>query len=210
MSTVILVRPGCTDFDDQRRLQGSLDIPLNKRGEWQLGQVVETIRELPIEAVLTSSCEPCYSTAAALAKALDVPLKKKDKLENLDQGLWQGLSVAEIRHKFPRVFKQWEDAPETVWPPEGETVNEGVTRIESVLKKPLKKYGTFVVVASEPFASLISASLRGVEADDLCASLFACCEDHLVEVIQTEKNGSEDSRNGHSKELPITVASVTG
>jgi probable phosphoglycerate mutase len=208
MSTVILVRPGCTDFDDQKRLQGSLDIPLNERGENQLARVVNAIRELPIEAVLTSSCEPCFSSAEALAKALDVPLKKKSKLENLDQGLWQGLSIDEIRHKFPKVFKQWEDAPETVCPPEGETVTEGVTRIESVLKKPLRKYSTFVVVASEPFASLISASLRGVDADGLCASLFACCEDHLVEVIQTEQNGSEDSRNGHSTEISIAVASA--
>ena len=209
MSTVILVRPGCTDFDDQKRLQGSLDIPLNQRGESQLSRVVEAIRGLPVEVVLTGSCEPCYSSAEALAKALDVPLKKKSKLENLHHGLWQGLSLDEIRHKFPRVFKQWEDAPETVCPPEGETVTEGVTRIETVLKKPLKKYGTFVVVASEPFATLISASLRGVEADDLCRSLFGCCEDHLVEVIQTEQNGSDDSRNGHSKEIPITIPSAT-
>lgn len=209
MSTVILVRPGCTDFDDQRRLQGSLDIPLNERGQGQLSQVVEAIKGLPIEVVLTGSCEPCCSSAEALAKALDVPLKKKSKLENLHHGLWQGLSLDEIRHKFPRVFKQWEEAPETVCPPEGETVNEGVTRIESVLKKPLKKYGTFVVVASEPFATLISASLRGVDADDLCGSLFGCCEDHLVEVIQTEQNGADDSWNGHSTEIPIAVPTAT-
>ena len=209
MSTVIPVRPGCTDFDDQKRLQGSLDIPLNQRGESQLSRVVEAIRELPVEVVLTGSCEPCYSSADALASALDVPLKKKSKLENLHHGLWQGLSLDEIRHKFPKVFKQWEEAPETVCPPEGETVTEGVTRIESVLKKPLKKYSTFVVVASEPFATLISASLRGVEADDLCRSLFGCCEDHLVEVIQTEQNGSKESRNGHSQEIPIAVPGVS-
>lgn len=206
MSTVILVRPGCTDFDDQKRLQGSLDIPLNARGEDQLSRVVDAIRSLPIEVVLSGSCEPCLSSAEALADALDVPLKKKAKLENLHQGLWQGLSLDEIRHKFPKVFKQWEEAPETVCPPEGETVTDGVTRIESVLRKPLKKYGTFVVVASEPFATLISASLRGVEPDDLCSSLFGCCEDHLVEVIQTEQNGSDDSRNGRSTELPIAVS----
>lgn len=207
MSTVILVRPGCTDFDDQKRLQGSLDIPLNERGENQTARVIDAIKELPIEVILTGSNEPCFSSAEVLAKALDVPLKTKSKLENLHHGLWQGLSLDEIRRKFPRAFKQWGDAPETVCPPEGETVNDGVVRIESVLKKPLKKYGTFVVVASEPFASLISAGLRGVEADDLCGSLFACCEDHLVEVIQTEQNGSDETRNGHSTEIPITVSS---
>jgi len=206
MPTVILVRPGCTDFDAQKRLQGSLEIPLNQRGESQLDRVVEAIRTLPVEVVLTGSCEPCLSSAEALAKAFDVPLKRKSKLENLHHGLWQGLSLDEIRRKYPRVFKQWEDAPETVCPPEGETITEGVSRIESVLKKPLRKYGTFVIVASEPIATLISASLRGIEPDDLCSSLFGCCEDHLVEVIQTEQNGSEDSRNGHSTEIPIAVS----
>ena len=205
MSTVVLVRPGCTDFAEQNRIQGSLDLPLNKRGYSQLSKVVEALRDLPVEAVVTGPCDPCRSTAQALSEALDVTLKAKDGLRHLDQGLWQGMSVAEIKRKFPRVYKQWEDAPETVCPPEGETVSGALERIAAALKKPLRKYDSFVVVASEPLASLVSCLLRGETPDDLSGAQFGCCDDHLVEVI--ESRGSTKSRNGHSHELPIPVTS---
>jgi probable phosphoglycerate mutase len=204
MSTVVLIRPGCTDFDEQKRIQGSLNLPLSPRGETQLEQVIAALQNVPVEAVLTGRCDPCRSTGDALADSLGVPHKEKEDLCNLDQGLWQGMSVDEIRRKFPRAYKQWEDAPETVCPPEGETIPEAVDRVSAVLRKPLKKYETFAVVASEPLASLISCTLRGATPDGLSESLFCCCEDHLVEVIHT--NGSAKQRNGHSHEIPIAAS----
>jgi len=204
MSTVVLVRPGCTDFDDQKRIQGSLELPLNDRGQSQLTKVIAALRDQPVEAVLSGSSEPCASVAAAIASTLGVKHKARDDLRNLDQGLWQGLSVDEVRRKFPSVFRQWEEAPETVCPPNGETTTDALERLAGVLKKPLKKYGCFAVVASEPFASLVSFTLRGQTPDDLCGSLFGCCEDNLVEVIET--SGSNGHRVGSSHLIPITTA----
>lgn len=204
MSTVVLVRPGCTDFDEQKRIQGSLELPLNDRGYGQLAKVIDVIRDQPVKAVITGPCEPCRSTAEAVAHALDVTIKEKQALCNLDQGLWQGLCIDEIRKKFPKVFKQWKEAPETVCPPEGETVEIAVERMISALKKPLKKYDCFVVVASEPLASLVSFTLRGAVPEDIGSSMFGCCEDQLVEVIQT--NCPANERTGSSHQIPIAAA----
>lgn len=204
MSTVVLVRPGCTDFDEQKRIQGSLELPLNDRGHCQLVKIIDAIRNQPVEAVVTGPCDPCRSTAEAVAHALDVAVKEKKALGNLDQGLWQGLCVDEIRKKFPRVFKQWVESPETVCPPEGETVAIAVDRMISALKKPLKKYDCFVVVASEPLASLVSCTLRGAPAEDIGDSMFGCCEDQLVEIIQT--SGTANERTGSSEQIPIAAA----
>lgn len=204
MSTVVLVRPGCTDFDEQKRIQGSLELPLNDRGHCQLVKIIDAIRNQPVEAVVTGPCDPCRSTAEAVAHALDVAVKEKKALGNLDQGLWQGLCVDEIRKKFPRVFKQWVESPETVCPPEGETVAIAVDRMISALKKPLKKYDCFVVVASEPLASLVSCTLRGAPAEDIGDSMFGCCEDQLVEIIQT--SGTANERTGFSEQIPIAAA----
>ena len=33
MLQLILIRPGSTDYDVQERIQGSLDMPLNERGQ---------------------------------------------------------------------------------------------------------------------------------------------------------------------------------
>jgi phosphoserine phosphatase len=206
MSTVVLIRPGCTDFDDQKRIQGSLELPLNERGQSQLEKVVDTLQKIPVEIVLTGPCDPCRLTAKRVADALQISLKEKKGLVNLDHGLWQGMSVDEVRRKFPKAFKQWEDAPETVCPPEGETIGEVQERIASALKKPLKKYGTFAVVASEPLASLVSYTLRGLPPDEISRSMFGCCDDHLVEVIEGATSKPHDY-NGYSHEIPISVTS---
>src|SRR4051812_47933651 len=99
MSTVVLVRPGCTDFDDQNRIQGTLDLPLNKRGEQQVLQLVDELRQVPLDIIYTSPCEPARSTAIAIGAELEISVKELDGLRNLDQGLWQGLQVDDIRRK---------------------------------------------------------------------------------------------------------------
>ena len=63
MPTIALVRPGCTDFDDQKRIQGVLNLPLNQRGESQVKEITKLLRKFPLEIVYTSPGEPARSTA---------------------------------------------------------------------------------------------------------------------------------------------------
>ena len=70
MATVVLVRPGCTDFDDQKRIQGSLELPLNDRGQSQLTRVIDALRGQPLDAVLTGPSDPSRSVAEAIAECI--------------------------------------------------------------------------------------------------------------------------------------------
>ena len=38
MLKILLIRPGVTDFDEQGRIKGTLDIPLNENGTAQVAQ----------------------------------------------------------------------------------------------------------------------------------------------------------------------------
>ena len=189
MPTIALVRPGCTDFDDQKRIQGILDLPLNQRGECQVQEITNVLRTVPLEVVYTSPGEPARSTAETIANELDVSLKPTEGLRNLDHGLWQGLAVDEIRRKFPKVFKQWKESPENICPPEGEEVSQAIQRVEKLLQKTVKRKKTFALVASEPLATLVSCLIRGdnVEFSKSCCS---DCDTPLVEIIETDDNGT--------------------
>ncbi len=157
MSDIILIRPGCTDFDEQQRIQGSLELPLNARGREQLGPLVEKLRLQNIEAVFCSTHDPAHSTAEIIAGELGIPVKADEQLNNVHQGLWEGLKIKDVRRKYPKVFKQWRESPECVCPPGGETLAEAATRVRKALQKPLKRKSGFAVVASEPLASIIRA-----------------------------------------------------
>lgn len=161
MSIVAIIRPGLTEYDEQDRIQGSLDLPLSAQGEAQITQIVDRLRGLQIEQIYTSPTDPARSTARSIGDALGVPVKEIEGLENVDHGLWQGLCVDEIKRKQPKVFKQWHDSPGSVCPPEGETCEDAFARASKGLRKPLKKKGAFAVVSVEPMASLIEAVVRG-------------------------------------------------
>ena len=167
MCTIVLIRPGCTDFDEQQRIQGTLDLPLNVRGEQQVQQLVRDLQAVPLEIIFTSPSEPARSTAQYLGANLGTPVKELEGLENLDHGLWQGLPIDDIRRKHPKVFRQWQESPEMVCPPEGEMLVEVVDRVQHTLARQLRKKGAYAIIAPEPVATIIHDVLLAIWPDEL-------------------------------------------
>ena len=156
MLQIVLIRPGSTDYDVQERIQGSLDIPLNEQGAAEVVQTTELLRDKAIETIYATVSQPAMQTAEAIAKALHIKLKKLERLQSLNQGLWQGLLVEEVRRKQPRVYRQWQEQPENVCPPEGEMLSAADDRVRTVLVKLLKRHkeGVIGLVVPEPLLSL--------------------------------------------------------
>ncbi|MBI3467796.1 MAG: histidine phosphatase family protein [Planctomycetes bacterium] len=169
MVQIVLARPGSTDFDQQGRIQGTLDIPLNEQGSHEVANLIRDFQNLGIETVYCSDAEPAVQTATAVATALDVKLKRLENMQNLDQGLWQGMLVDEVRRRQPRVFRQWQEQPECVCPPQGEMLGDARERIQQTLKKLLRKHkeGIIALVVPEPLTSLVKAWLLQCQVGEL-------------------------------------------
>ena len=106
MSTVVLIRPGLTDYDEQSRVLGTLEMPMNEKGLEQVEGIVRHLQreDVQLEAIFASPFDPCCSTARAIAEAQKgIKVKELDELRNVDQGLWQGLPEAALRHLFDTV-----------------------------------------------------------------------------------------------------------
>jgi broad specificity phosphatase PhoE len=188
MVQILLIRPGTTEYDQQGRVQGTLDIPLCEDGRQEVERMVDELRGQPIVAIYASPCQAAAQTAEALGAALDVKIKTLDKLQNLDQGLWQGLLVAEVKAKQPKVYRQWQEQPETVCPPQGETLVAARQRVQSALGKLLKKNksdGLLAIVAPEPLASVIGNVLGNDAWGDLWQGATASAHWQLIEVPET-------------------------
>src|SRR3954454_12499504 len=158
MVQILLIRPGTTEYDQQRRVQGTLDIPLCEDGRQQVEALVDALRDQPIAALYGSPCQAADQTAEALAKALDLKVKTVDKLQNLDQGLWQGMLVSDVKAKQPKVYRQWQEQPETICPPQGETLSSAKQRVSVALAKIIKKHKAdtmLAVVVPQPLASVV-------------------------------------------------------
>jgi probable phosphoglycerate mutase len=169
MLTVILIRPGSTDFDEQGRIQGTLDVPLNEQGIAEVARLADELRVSGLEAIYHSACSSALRTAEVLGTVLNLKPKRLDNFQNLDHGLWQGMRVEEVKRKHPKVYRQWQEQPDSVCPPEGETLDAARTRVQGVLRKLLRKHreGTIGLVVPEPLARLVRCQLSHSEVGNL-------------------------------------------
>jgi broad specificity phosphatase PhoE len=180
MAQVILIRPGTTIYDEQNRVQGVLDIPLSDRGRAEAARLAEFLAEshsgLALAALYCGPGESVIRTAEIVGKVLGLRPRRIDYLRNVDQGLWQGLQIEEIKRRNSKLFRQWIEDPRTVCPPHGETVEDAMARIKVVLKPLFRRHldEIFGLVAGEPLARLISCYLRKTSRPQLDEQLPCC------------------------------------
>lgn len=170
MARFVLIRSGITEYDQQGRVQGTLNIPLCEDGRQDVERLADQLRGQPIEAIYASPSQSALQTAEVLGQVFDRKVKVIDKLANLDFGLWQGMLVADVKAKQPKVYRQWLEQPEIVCPPQGETLAAAKQRVTAALAKLVKKHKPeelFAVVAPEPLASIIRNVVRQDAWDDL-------------------------------------------
>jgi broad specificity phosphatase PhoE len=110
MCQVVLIRPGATIYDEQNRVQGVLDIPLSERGQGEVARMAQKlVRSQDGSSLSALYCGPgenVVRTAEIVGKALGIRPKRIDEFRNLDQGLWQGLQINEIRRRNTKLFRQ--------------------------------------------------------------------------------------------------------
>ncbi len=169
MLQIVLIRPGCTDYDRQKRIQGNLSIPLNDEGRAYALQLADQLRGIPLEMVYCPEGEPAEETARLIADKLGVKLRVLDNLENINLGLWQGMLINDVRHKQPKVYRQWQEQPESVCPPQGEMLSEADDRLRTAVLKLLKRHkeGVIGIVLPEPLLALLRRFLTHAELGDL-------------------------------------------
>jgi len=173
MLRIVLIRPGATDYDCEERIQGALDIPLNRQGLMEVARAVDQLRDKGIEMIYASPCGSAMQSGELLARDLNVRLQKLDRMQNLNLGLWQGMQVADVRHKQPKVYRQWQEQPENVCPPEGEMIEQAEQRIRTAMHKLLRRHkdGVIGLVIPEPLASVVRGYLKNDGLGDLWKAL---------------------------------------
>ncbi len=169
VSRVLLIRPGATDFDDQGRIKGSLDMPMSERGRQQVTSLTEQLAQFQVKTIYTSPCESARETAQRVSQDRDVRIKVVDAFRNVDHGLWHGKLIDEVRRNHPRVYRQGQDSPTDICPPGGESIRDAKARVIKAVRKVIRKSGDDVIaiVIPDPMAWVVQSLLSGEELSDL-------------------------------------------
>jgi len=169
--SLLVIRSGLTDYDLQGRIRGTLDIPLCAAGVAEAKAAATAVAGTPPEALYTAPDGCSLETSRHIARACGLRPRRLADLSNLDQGLWQGMLVDELRVKQPRLYRQWQDNPWAVSPPEGELLEDACSRVESALERLLRRHptGRVAVVVPAPLDQIIRWLTAGESPGDLWA-----------------------------------------
>jgi broad specificity phosphatase PhoE len=194
---VLLIRPGATLYDEQNRVQGILDLPLSERGLAEARRLAATLASpvdgLSLSALYCGPGENVLRTAEILGKVLGLRPRRIDELRNLDQGLWQGLQIEDIKRRNTKLFRQWIDDPRTICPPQGETMALAIERVRWALKPLLRRHQdgeSFGLIVAEPLARLVSCYFRGDPRPQLDEQLPCCGWERIPLPPELLRNGS--------------------
>ena len=130
MKTIYLLRHGQTEWNVEGRMQGRLDSALTALGQQQAIGHGERLKALGgVEHMYVSPSGRTQETAYLLNSFLGAAITFDEVLMERDCGLWGGMTVAEIKERFPSEWEARQKTPYEHRPPGGENTQDMIERV---------------------------------------------------------------------------------
>lgn len=148
MSTLILWRHGRTDWNATGRVQGQLNSELDDVGREQAEAAAQRLAAYRPAAIFASDLHRVMDTVAPLAARTGLPVHTDVRLRERHFGLWQGLTLDEVRQRYPTGYARWRAGERPVGC-EVEDVEDVAKRVSVALEDAVRRYpGQAIVVGS--------------------------------------------------------------
>ena len=137
-----IIRHGETDWNKARKVQGSVDIPLNAYGRHLAKGTAKGFEQLHFDLAYTSPLKRAKETAEIILENRETPLCIDKRLEEISFGIYEGMvcdsqNDSEQFWAFDKLFTQ----PEAYVPMGGESLEELSSRAGEFLEELKKKFG---------------------------------------------------------------------
>jgi phosphoserine phosphatase len=139
MTRIYLLRHGQTQWNKELRFRGRADIPLDENGCRQASAVADAFMDKGIKAIYTSPLRRSVETARPLAEVLHLNVVTLQGLIDVNYGEWEGLAYDEVRNRYAELYHEWEEHPDVVRFPNGESLDEVKRRSFSAFMEAVEK-----------------------------------------------------------------------
>ncbi len=165
MTRIFLVRHGQTAWNVGEIFRGRADVPLDETGLKEADLAGEALKDETIHAIYSSPLKRSVQTAEGIAKYQNLPVQTLEAIIDISYGEWEGKENAEVKQKYPDLYKLWLTEPHKVRFPGGETLDEVRTRTMSAIEKLVKKHQdeSIVLVAHRVPNKVISCAVLGLD-----------------------------------------------
>jgi broad specificity phosphatase PhoE len=154
---IVFVRHGETDWNRERRVQGSEGPALNDAGRDQAKALARSLWEVPLAAVYTSALPRAKETAAYVAGPHSLNIHVDPRLNEIHHGAWEGLSEEELPDLA--LYRRWREDPTCCVLPGAEPLEAVHERAVLAMKEIVAKHpgeeGLIAVVSHQVVLALL-------------------------------------------------------
>ena len=122
ITRILAIRHGETDWNASTRIQGHIDIPLNKMGHWQAQQLAQALSHETIDVIYASDLSRAFETARAVAKVQRKRVIAVPMLRERHFGVFQGRQFKDIEVELPEQATRWRKRDVDFCPEGGESL----------------------------------------------------------------------------------------
>jgi alpha-ribazole phosphatase len=184
---IYLMRHGEVEGAEIPRYNGHADVPLSKRGIVQYHQLKERFAAMRISACYTSDLTRCAVGAEIIGSRLGLTPIRERNLRELDIGIWEGKSWAELMEEYPQEWRARLADITNYRAPGGESLTDLSERVMPVIENIANRHqgeevlvvahgGTNRVILLNAIGAPLS-SLFSIEQDYCCLNILDCYVD---------------------------------
>ncbi|MGE5175598.1 MAG: histidine phosphatase family protein [Hyphomicrobiales bacterium] len=154
---VVFVRHGETDWNRERRVQGSKGASLNDAGRDQAKGLARLLWEVPLQAVYSSALPRAIETASYVAGPHSVGVTTDPRLNEIHHGDWEGMAESELPDLD--LYLRWREDPTSCTLPGAEPLqavhDRAVASVREILARHDASKGLVAVVSHQIVIALL-------------------------------------------------------
>lgn len=186
---IILIRHGQSLGNAANIYLGHTNWDLSEEGYRQAEIAAESIKDMEISAIYSSSLIRAHNTAVPHARLRGLEVIDDDELKEIYIGEWEGQSVPVLKEK-EEFIHGWMENFGVFCPPGGESVQHAADRMYNAVLRIAKKHfgGTVLIAAHAAVIRSFFGKVSKIPPEELAAALPFPTNTSLTTVIY---NGEE-------------------
>ncbi len=160
-----LVRHGQTSFSRENRFCGTSDPALTDSGAAMAESFATAYAAMTWDAIYTSPMIRARQTAAPLERLTSVAATVEAGLTEIAYGDWEGLTVDDVKARWPAAYEYWADDVASRGAPGGETAFHVAARAMRAVEAIRTRHasGNVLLVSHKATLRIITCALLGLD-----------------------------------------------
>lgn len=166
---IVFVRHGETDWNRERRVQGSQGASINEAGREQARALARLLWEVPLQAVYSSTLARALETASYVAGPHSLSVVTDPRLNEIHHGDWEGMAESDLPDLD--LYLRWRADPTSAALPNAEPLEavheRAVAAMRDILARHQEGDGLVAIVSHQVVLALLKCYILDRPWSDL-------------------------------------------